>query len=795
MNLVSSARRLAIMNREELRFRVQCEARKTVERARYAFAPPRWRRSAIVSLLNPSSSVYVIDAREAASRGDFVAAHRALARHFRSRRSAWPIGARDRHALGSAVRRRFPDAARNAADCADRLTDGLRDLLGYRDVQCGVPPDWHRDPVHGARSPQAFWANVPYLDPAYGDHKIIWELNRHQHWRTLGRAFWLTDNYRYRDAFITELDSWLKANPPGTGINWASTLELGFRAMSWTWALEFFSADAGEDTTPWLVDLLIALDRQLAQISRHLSLYFSPNTHLTGEALALYAVSRAFPELRGSAVRGRLGRDVLLRECQRQIRADGGHVEQSPHYHRYSTDFYLLALLVARASGDTAADQFENTVRAQAQYLRTVADDQGRLPLIGDDDGGQLFGMCGGRPADASDTLATAAAVLEDLTLAVKPASEEVYWILGRPPAASVAQGARMPWPSRMLAASGYFVARTSESDHLVFDAGPHGFLNGGHAHSDALSIVLTVAGEPLLVDPGTATYTMDAAARDRFRSTRMHNTVVIDGRDHVEPDGPFHWRGSSDARMLASRIAPRFDFAQATHDAYGTHTHVRSVVALHGLGWVVVDQILGSGEVSAESWWHLHPRWRPSLGRRSVLSLRGADGSNRAMAFTATDIEHFSASDFAEFAPEYGRVEPSPTVRVTERRATPFAIGTFIPARALFVDPLAIASVGLETPPPDGWVGAAFSVQAGPAALIILVASPRGDSTSNILGSRWGTSTAQTDARALVLRRDGSEFETLAIVGGETVRTRQMASAVHADDAAMVGAPANAVD
>src|SRR5204863_7936264 len=75
---------------------------------------------------------------------------------------------------------------------------------------------------------------------------------------------------------------------------------------------------------PLLVDLLAARDRQLAHVERNLSYYFSPNTHLLGEALALYVAGSALPDLAASARRRALGRTILLDEIGRQIGADGG---------------------------------------------------------------------------------------------------------------------------------------------------------------------------------------------------------------------------------------------------------------------------------------------------------------------------------------------------------------------------------------------------------------------------------------------------------------------------------------
>jgi hypothetical protein len=771
MNIISTVRRLSAMDRAELLFRLRSEGRKALQRARYAWSPPAWDRSTLGSILDERAP-WIADAARLARRGDPIGAHRALGRHFSERPSTWPLEAGARGPLADAVADRFPGAAAEAASRAKALAAGLHDLLGYRDVSCGTPPDWHRDHVNGGGAPKAFWATIPYLDPVYGDHKVIWELNRHQHFRALGRAFWLTTDERFRSVFVSELEDWFIANPPGCGINWASMLELAFRSLSWTWAVEFFCGGTERDDVPWLVDVMVGLDRQLNHIVHNLSSYFSPNTHLTGEALALYCVSRAFPELRESGARAALGRELLLRESTRQVCADGGHAERSAHYHRYSTDFYLLALLIARRSKDPAAQRFADVTRAHARFLRTIADDRGRLPLIGDDDGGQLFGICGGRPADASATLAAAASVLGDPALAVSPPSEEAYWILGEAPAVFVTAENPSPVPSRLLESSGYLVSRTRHGDHLIMDAGAHGYLTGGHSHSDALSVVLTVAGEPVLVDPGTATYTMNAAMRDAFRSTRMHNTVVIDGADHTEPRGPFGWQRFPEARILASDVGSVVDFAQATHDGYRHAAHIRSVVVLHGIGWLIADHVCGEGDRLAESFWHLHPMWTPSVQGRCV-TLSGRQ-TRLAMAFTAGEISVMAEGPLAMFAPEYGRIETACTLRVAERRAAPFSVGAFVAATGRAIDAVHDDSVGLAPLPlqgdlPNGWHGAAFRIESAGIEMLILVAASAGDPAPGP-GVLWGTSAVRTDARLAVLRRHDGSWRAVRSTGGNQV-------------------------
>jgi hypothetical protein len=752
MSLPASLQRLFSMDRRELRFRAQCETRKVVERATVALTAPQWHREVFASLVSPADRKGDLAAALAASgRGAWTDAHRAVAAHIASRASAFPLVPAELPALSSRIRSAFPGAPQEAAARADRMLDGAYDLLGYRDLQFGAPPRWHYDPVHGRPAPGGFWASVPYLDPSAGDHKIIWEINRHQHFLALGRAFHLTGDRRYYDAFVVQLEDWLHLNPPLRGVNWASMLELAFRSLSWMWALHLFAPAAVHDADgapPWTIDLLVALDRQLDHVEHNLSTYFSPNTHLSGEALALYVCGVCLPELRTSARHAGRGRAVLLAEVARQVRGDGGHAELSAHYHRYSTDFYLLAGAVARDSGDEAEAEFHVAAQRQADYLRTLADDDGRLPLLGDDDGGQLFPICGRPPADCRDTLAVAAALLSRPDLRAWPAPEEAYWRCGSRVATGTLESADLPAAPRLsadLRETGYYVMRGRRGDHLVFDAGPHGFLNGGHAHSDALSVVLTAGGLPVLVDPGTATYTMDAALRDRFRSTAMHNTVVVNGRSQSEPDGPFHWRTRASARAPIWRSAGRFEYVEGLHDGYAPIVHARSVLALRGIGWVIVDHLLGEDAATADAYWHFHPSWSVATGPRGA-GLTHVSG--RQAVFASSARLEPGPDALALYAPEYGRVETAPCLLAHSAGPLPRSWASFV---ALDVVNVAVQPLPVRVPPPDRWYSVGFSLAWDGREAELVCAIERDGAVADPAASPgvpWGAGSVLTNAR-----------------------------------------------
>jgi hypothetical protein len=778
------------MSRREIAWRAGAALRIQRDRVLTRVRPLQWDRSELRRLLAPDVLDPVLLTH--LDNADWRAAQRLLSRSLRARPRLFVLDPRTALELRHEIVKRWPGAPADASQRADRVMGGHYDLLGYRGLSFDRDHavDWHFDPVNQRRSPAVFWADVLYLDPNLGDHKVIWELNRHQHWLALGRALWLTRDRRYGWAIVAQLENWLDANPPLIGVNWASALELGFRSLSWIWALHFLLADsdegsAGPAQAPWLVDLLIGLDRQLTHLEHNLSYYFSPNTHLTGEALALYVAGVSLPELAGSARWKAIGRRILLAEIDRQIGADGGHAERSTHYHRYTLDFYLLALLVAERSGDTEAiTRFTDAATRAAEFARAIADDRGRLPLIGDDDGGMLWPFAGRACDDIRDSMALAAVMLGRPDFAPWGVPEEVFWIAGRTafdqePFIEAHRADALPTASRALIDTGYVVLRDPTGSHLVFDVGVHGYMNGGHAHADALSLTLGIGGRPLLVDPGTSTYTMKPEIRDRLRRTANHNTLTLDGRSSSLPSGPFHWHSRTDAQPGAVRQNPAFDWAEGWHDGYEPNRHRRSVLRAPMGGWLVVDEVLGRGRHTAELHWHFDPAWTVTVEGRSSLRATHIDGATAWLVQNggSTGLHNGDEeSGLGWFAPAYGTLVPTWTARTSITAPAPFALVTWVAASAVCPT---VERIGADCDPGGS---AAIAVRiAQDRALVTAMLRPGEAEVRDTRGCSVGN--YHTDARALhYAARDGQLLSLSACDSHHVLALREGWLSVGAD-------------
>jgi hypothetical protein len=536
---------------------------------------------------------------------------------------------------------------------------------------------WRRDYAHGRESELAYFRRVRYLDfNAVGDHKWVWELNRHQHLVVLAQAYRLTGEERFLKGLSAQLESWIEGNPFLKGVNWTSALEVAFRALSWIWVYHLAGSDLEDRTRR---RLLVALYQHGCFIENNLSVYFSPNTHLLGETVALHAIGALFP---GFPAAGRWKQAARLVEDQmfNQVRNDGSHFEQSTYYHVYALDFFLFHRLLA-----SAPEAYDERLRSMAEYLAAFAWPDGSIPFLGDDDGGRLFHPYGSRPEFARGTLAACSIFFDRPEWLHDPADLNpmaVWWLgekalLPRPAAAGT-----HALVSRSFADSG-LVAIESGETHIRLDAGPFGGARAGHSHSDTLAFVVRHRGQDLLIDPGTYTYMADPAWRNRFRGSAAHNTIRIDGLDQADPAGPFGWNNKPE--VCLRQWAPEQGFLDA-ECRYRGWVHRRRLILIHAVLFIL-DTVEGpGGEHCLEQFWHPGEQVR-ILDSRSI-----AIGDCSRLLIGCGTAELSRGGDYGWRSLVFGTRLEADMIRVVRTGPAPAVLGT-----ALLLDAESLGKQTLE--------------------------------------------------------------------------------------------------
>jgi hypothetical protein len=519
---------------------------------------------------------------------------------------------------------RGSDDASELTALADEVLQGRIPLFGSV-VDCGPLVAWRRDPQRGIETPQKYFRFVPYLDLASaGDHKLIWEVNRHQHLVLLAQAFVITGRDEYLDSVIHQLEHWWAENQFQRGINWTSALEVGFRALSWIWIWHLLGAKM---SAAFGQRFLAELYRHGLHLEYNLSIYFSPNTHLLGEAVALHAIGRLFPDFPRAGSWRKLGREIVRHHMASCVKSDGSYFEQSTYYHVYALDMFTFHVVL-----EEVPTSYRDGLARMAEFLASTASETGDMPFLGDDDGGRLFSPYGQRARFGRATLATMSLLLgkQFFSYSWHDVDEVALWWLGPECCIDVAGDAPQS-SSRAFANSGIVVMRRGDV-HALFDAGPFGPGSGGHSHSDTLSLVVSRGGDEVLIDSGTYSY-MDPEWRDAFRGSAAHNTIRIDCHDQGTTDGPFRWARKPEVELREFVSGPDRDRAVAVC-RYCGFSHTRTI-EFDGTEFTIVDQVEGpEGEHSIEQFWHF-----------AVNPVEQAAGS-------------WGIGDIAEFAADGGELE-----------------------------------------------------------------------------------------------------------------------------------------
>ena len=513
----------------------------------------------------------------------------------------------------------------------------------------------------------------------------MWELNRLAHLVTLARAYTMTDDERFATEFFAQVESWREQNPVGRGANWACAMEVALRAMNLLAAFEIFRRSR-ELTEVRLISLLAIFDQHGAHIERNLEFsYISTSNHYLSDVAGLLWLGVMLPELESASRWREFAIRELLNEMDKQILDDGGDCEASTGYHRFVLELFLYSFILCRENGTDLNAKHWQSLRAMIDYVRAYLRPDGRAPLVGDTDSGQVLPITNRAGDDHAYVIALGAAAFNEprFKIAGHKMPEEMLWISG---AEAVRDFERLEVDggsieSQAFSDAGTYIMREGDL-YLLFNASGNGLRGrGSHGHNDALSLEVSACGSSFIIDPGTYVYSQDLHERHLFRSTAYHSTVEVDGAEQntTHQHIPFVIGDEAHPRVLCWETTPERDTVVSEHDGYRRLpepvTHRRAVEFYkRERFWMIEDTLEGTGDHLFRFRFHLAPGLDYAIHADTMV--RACDKINNARLFIAA----LDSNERPELEPRfasrcYGAKSPSVAACWTVRARLPLTV------------------------------------------------------------------------------------------------------------------------
>ena len=508
----------------------------------------------------------------------------------------------DAQTVGTSIRKVIGiDGEKSVLAEAERILAGNMPFFGALSFACEFPPRWFQNPVTGKSvSPHQPWTQMRFASPAYGDLKFILEPSRFLFVYPLVRAYSISGDERFPQAFWSAIEDWARRSPPMAGPLWICGQECSLRILAWSFALHAFihSPSTTNERVALLVSMIAAHAWRTAQTLGYARSQRS--NHLISEAVGLWTTGTLFPELREAQVWQNLGAHLLREAVLDQITPAGVSQQHSFNYQRMILHLLLWTLRLAQAHTTPLHEDIRVRTQAAFDFMRPWVDPvSGVAPNYGSDDGSLILPLALGAYRDFRPLLQLGAAVLNRPALKPGPWDEAPLWFGVKP---AVVDKAAPPLPPSVE--TGYF-RLGNENSWALIRAGRH---TRRPFQADQLHVDLWWQGINLARDAGTYLYNGPPPWNNGLAGTAAHNTAMVDHRDQMRRAGRFLWVDWAQAsgRSYSASGQACADRFEGEHDGYKRFgvKHRRTVQWLTGTGWVIVDDIEGAGVHAVRLHW-----------------------------------------------------------------------------------------------------------------------------------------------------------------------------------------------
>jgi hypothetical protein len=558
------------------------------------------------------------------------------------------------------------DGEKSVLAQANRILEGDLPFFGQLEYTCGFPPRWFHNPLTGQSvAPQQPWTHMRFASPAYGDLKYILEPSRFLFVYPLVRAYALSSDERFPQAFWSAIEDWARHSPPMAGPLWICGQECSLRILAWSFALHAFidSPSTTDERVALLLSMIAAHAWRTAQTLGYARSQRS--NHLISEAVGLWTAGILYPELAEAQVWRRLGEHLLREAVLDHITPEGVSHQHSFNYQRMILHLLLWTLRLS----EIVSCPLHEDIRARAQSAyefigRFVDPISGFVPNYGSNDGSLILPLASSSYRDFRPLLQLGAAVLD--RPALKPGSwdEAALWFGVTP---KIAQAPAPP----TSADTGYFRLGNQESWALI---------RAGHYtrrpfQADQLHVDLWWQGINLARDPGTYLYNGPAPWNNGLAGTAVHNTITIDHQDQMRRASRFLWidRAQASGQVYSSNGHSCADRFEGEHDGYRRFgaNHRRTVQWLGGSGWVIKDEILNdigwAGEHDVRLHWLVADLPFELRGAPFQVAFKSQQQQIRWIILSSSETNGFIVRAGKQVAGNHGAKSGSPALAAAE--------------------------------------------------------------------------------------------------------------------------------
>ena len=385
-----------------------------------------------------------------------------------------------------------------------------------------APISWSIDLNTRQEWPQnLFYLKQRGVTPEGADIKMPWELSRGHYLLWLGEAYIFTEEEKYANKIVSLIEDWIDNNPLMYTVNWTCSMDVAIRAVNWMYAVWMISRSESL-TDSFAKKVCKSLYQHGYYICHNLEKSYPwSNNHYTSDLVGLIYISTLFNHISKEKKWQQRTINEFYEETRRQILPSGVHYEKSISYHRLVVELTCYPLSMLIRMGEHIPDDIINITQKMYDYVGAYIKPNGMAPLLADNDDGRFLPFTYGNFLDHRYLLDNDGIDRKIIDNGIDSPFKLHY-----------------SSQSKIYGDAGIAIIKKHDAYLLVNNSGyskhedPNKKHIGTHTHNDQLSFELSIGKDDIIIDPGTFVYTSSINARNEFRSTKKHNTLMVDGEE-----------------------------------------------------------------------------------------------------------------------------------------------------------------------------------------------------------------------------------------------------------------------